>query len=220
MYCAARDNRLDLVTGMLDEGGSPEKQCDDYEREQPLHIAAKNGHLEMVGLLLKRGSDANASSEHGGRPLHRAAEGGHLEVAKLLLESGASLEHEDRNGFKPIHSAAFGGSPAMLELLIGSGASIKSRTGPAIRLVGQTSKYDFPEGRVLRSAGINPIDGKQPIHVAAQRGHIEVVRNLLAHGAQPDNTDNNGKSPMDYAKSDECPPNPRGQILKLLEDPD
>jgi ankyrin repeat protein len=64
-------------------------------------------------------------------------------------------------------------------------------------------------------------DGKDtPLHLAAQRGQIELVRPLLAHGARKDLVDAKGFTPLDLAKK----PTPsaarseaRAQVAALLE---
>ena len=68
----------------------------DKEKWTPLHIAAGNGHTEVVELLLEKGADINAKDEYGGTPLHYAALKGQTEVAEFLLEKKADV-HPKRN---------------------------------------------------------------------------------------------------------------------------
>ena len=57
----------------------------------PLHLAAKNGHLEVVRLLIEAGVDINkARTNDGATPLHIATQKGHVEVVSLLSEAGAT----------------------------------------------------------------------------------------------------------------------------------
>lgn len=50
-----------------------------------LHIAAKNGHLNVVNLLLQSTIDVNARGSSGNSALHNAVSESHLEVVKALL---------------------------------------------------------------------------------------------------------------------------------------
>jgi ankyrin repeat protein len=58
-----------------------------------LMFAAREGHVDIVRLLLDHGADANVTSESrdGATPLTIAAEHGHVEVIKLLLSRGADV---------------------------------------------------------------------------------------------------------------------------------
>ena len=50
----------------------------------PLHLAAENGHSEVVGILLKYGANVNARDTFGQTPLYKAVRNGHREVASIL----------------------------------------------------------------------------------------------------------------------------------------
>ena len=56
-----------------------------------MNLAANNGHIEVVKLLLENGADVTIATESGITPLNSASGGGHVEVVKLLLEKGADL---------------------------------------------------------------------------------------------------------------------------------
>ena len=61
----------------------------------PLHVAAQNGHLDVVRLLVAAGATVNAAmSSHGIlgiTPLHLAVEAGHLDVMDVLIEAGCNV---------------------------------------------------------------------------------------------------------------------------------
>ncbi|KAB8079278.1 ankyrin repeat-containing domain protein [Aspergillus leporis] len=61
--------------------------------QTPLHIAAQNGQLDVVRLLLaSQQIDVNARDQQGSTPLHLASEKGHVEVVQLLVAHGARLD--------------------------------------------------------------------------------------------------------------------------------
>jgi ankyrin repeat protein len=56
----------------------------------PLTIAATNGDVDMVKLLLESGANINMDS-YNSSPLESACEKGHFDIAKILLRGGADL---------------------------------------------------------------------------------------------------------------------------------
>lgn len=61
-----------------------------YDGWTPLTVAAREGHIEVVRLLVKSGADINAEEGGGNTPLFWAAYYGHAPVVEYLLSSGAS----------------------------------------------------------------------------------------------------------------------------------
>jgi len=69
------------------------------DRQVALSLAADNGHVEIVRMLLDAGEDPNRYNPVGGHshttPLHQAAGAGHEDVVRLLVERGARLDLKD-----------------------------------------------------------------------------------------------------------------------------
>nr|XP_054592382.1 caskin-2 [Nothobranchius furzeri] len=74
-----------MVTGLL-EGGRKDSQ----DSTTPLHLAARNGHKDIIKLLLKAGVDINKATKEG-TALHEAALYGKTEVVQLLLDVGINV---------------------------------------------------------------------------------------------------------------------------------
>jgi ankyrin repeat protein len=51
----------------------------------PLHLAAQNGHLNVVKFLVEQQAEMNMKNTNGSTPLHLAAQNGHLNVVKFLV---------------------------------------------------------------------------------------------------------------------------------------
>jgi hypothetical protein len=61
--------------------------------QTPLHIAAQQGHVGIVRLLLSsKHIDVNAQDRCRATPLYLASENGHVMVVKLLVEHNAQLD--------------------------------------------------------------------------------------------------------------------------------
>ncbi|XP_060700310.1 caskin-2-like isoform X1 [Hemiscyllium ocellatum] len=66
------------------------KDSADANFTTPLHLAAKNGHKDIIRLLIKAGIDANKVAKTG-TALHEAALCGKTEVVRLLLDAGIDV---------------------------------------------------------------------------------------------------------------------------------
>ena len=85
MSVAAASNRLAIAKHLLSVG-APVNNREGPQSSTPLHIAARGGLLDMVGVLLAAGADREARDELGETPLMRAVEGGSLPVAQVRTE--------------------------------------------------------------------------------------------------------------------------------------
>ena len=56
-----------------------------------LLVASKNGHTQVVSLLLQSGVRVSKCHDDGTPPLWVASNNGHTEVVSLLLENGADV---------------------------------------------------------------------------------------------------------------------------------
>ncbi len=53
--------------------------------DRALRFAAKNGHYQVVKLLVEQGADIHANNDEA---LHLAGENGHIEVVRYLVKNG------------------------------------------------------------------------------------------------------------------------------------
>jgi ankyrin repeat protein len=71
-----------IVRLLLDEGADPNARAAKGLR--PLHIAAENGHQELIDLLLRRGAERYAAMDNGDLPVDLARRRGHQAIADRL----------------------------------------------------------------------------------------------------------------------------------------
>ncbi|KAM6963633.1 caskin-2 isoform 2-T2 [Tautogolabrus adspersus] len=77
-----------MVAALLEGEGGDDNM--DGPSITPLHLAARNGHKDIIKLLLKAGIDINRSTK-AGTSLHEAALYGKTEVVRLLLDAGINV---------------------------------------------------------------------------------------------------------------------------------
>jgi hypothetical protein len=80
-------SHADVAQIFLDNGADVNAVSD---HGTPLYLASRDGRLEIVRLLLKRGADVNIRGPSGQTPFQVATERGHTKVTKLMSEHGAT----------------------------------------------------------------------------------------------------------------------------------
>ncbi|XP_044747420.1 uncharacterized protein LOC123308712 [Coccinella septempunctata] len=106
IHVAAKEGLLETIKFLLNILPNGDYiHAKDIMGSTPLHCAVRNGHLEIIELLLERGADVNDKTEMAFTPLHSAVEGlkiGHEKVVKLLLEKGADIYAKTENDQTPL----------------------------------------------------------------------------------------------------------------------
>lgn len=123
LHYAAKLGHAHLIELLLNSGATAGLR--NHNRQNSLHLAAQNGHLDIV-LLLSGHVDINASGPKGRTPLHLAAQNGHVSVIEALLSMNTHIDKLDNYQDSPLHLAALHGHRDAFELLRARGAN----TGP------------------------------------------------------------------------------------------
>jgi len=90
----------------------------DYDKRTALHLAAGEGHLDVVQFLCKRGANVNAEDRWGGKPLDDAIQKGNERVAAVLRKYGATSAED-----KDFHQKSFRRNSNNLDSVAGSTGS-------------------------------------------------------------------------------------------------
>jgi uncharacterized protein len=89
----------------------------------PLHIAASDGDVRLIELLVRGGATIDARDALGNTPLVLGAMNGHLDVVRSLVSAGAD-PNSSGTGYTALHMAANDGHQELVALLLRSGASV------------------------------------------------------------------------------------------------
>jgi ankyrin repeat protein len=100
---AQRGARVDLPAaaglGLVDDAAALLPAADALARHRALSLAAQQGHVAVVGLLLDAAEDPNRYNPESNHPhttpLHQAVLGDHEAVVRLLVARGARLDIRD-----------------------------------------------------------------------------------------------------------------------------
>ena len=134
-----------------------------YERtwHTPLIQACIEGNVEAVEILLHHGADMHARARGGMTPLLLACNYGHAYITFLLLSRRADVNIKASEGSTPLLIACNGGHEAIVTLLLDHNACL---TDTSI------------EGGLA---------GFTPLMLAAKKGNMTIVKQLLHAGADP-----------------------------------
>ena len=140
--------------------------------------AVDDGNLTAVERFVGVGADVDMTDTVTPLPetaIHSCAHFGHVEMAAFLIGKGIDVSAvEEEGGRGALHCVLSGVRPegeAMATLLVEAGADVDAR-----RDCGET-----------------------PLHVAARKGNLRMVRRLLDLGADPDAVDEHGSRPVQFA---------------------
>ncbi|CAE7828862.1 ANKHD1 [Symbiodinium sp. CCMP2592] len=141
-------------------------------QQTPLCLAAEEGWVPKVRLLLEAGADIERISA-GQTPLTTAVAAGEAEVVQILIDFGASLDKVDDRMYTPLTQALWCSNTDLVHLL----------------LLGRADA-DMP----------CPYTGKTPLCMAAGTGRAEMVTLLLVARADKDKSSAQG-TPLTLAAS-------------------
>ena len=155
--------------------------------QQELMEAAYLGQLEEVERLVSAGTAVDFADPEQRTPLMVAAFNGHTPVIQFLVEKGAKLDARDSNGRTALMYASSGPFEEAVAYLLEQGAAVNAQ---------------------------GTLEGFTALMTAASEGLLEVVRLLLANGADPSVVDEDGDTAASFARQ-----NGHTEVLALLENP-
>ena len=179
----------------------------------PLYYAAFCGFYGVAErLIIKHPEQVNAIGGHNLFPLLAALYKRHFAVANLLYQHGAAVDVQGRDSCTPLFAASFHGQVDIMRWLLDHGADINAHCGVRIRpLLFAADALQLEAVQVLLEyhADINQLHGfyretalSWVLSYCTQREKfVDMVRQLLEHGADPNICTKYRTTPLHEASS-------------------
>jgi ankyrin repeat protein len=170
----------------------------------PLLFAGRQGCLDCARILLKAGAEINAANPNGFSSILLAIINSHYDVAAFLLDQGADPNIADEVGRTPLYAAVDMHTlpdsnlpwPSELNSQLSSLDLIQALIAHGANVNAQLKKQQPYRSKVDRGADTMLGTGATPLLRAAKAGDTEVVKVLLAKGADPKLTTKFGMTPL------------------------
>ncbi|KAL3506959.1 hypothetical protein ACH5RR_032341 [Cinchona calisaya] len=176
----------------------------------PFHVAAKQGHLEVLKELLRFFPNLNMTTDSSNTTaLHTAAAQGHIDVVNLLLDIDPNIAKIARNNGKTVlHTAARMGHLEVVKSLLSKDPSIGFRTDKK----GQTALHMAVKGQNVEIVqelirpdpsvlGLEDNKGNTALHIATRKGRIQIVQCLISsEGIEINAVNKAGETPLDISE--------------------
>ncbi|MGE3510682.1 MAG: ankyrin repeat domain-containing protein [Vicinamibacterales bacterium] len=191
---AVRNGDTDTATALLEAGADVNQPGSDGTHALPLALVSGRG--AMARLLVERGADVNGTL-HGVTALHAAAGKVDTWIRDWLRARHASVDARSTAGLPPAERVE------LVKLLLTRGAHINARAVNSTFVgLGISGWYG---ARDPISTHVGDLKGATPLWVAAYWANgnspdaaaaVDVIRELLAAGADPNVTTADGSTPL------------------------
>ncbi|XP_069689853.1 ankyrin repeat domain-containing protein 26-like isoform X3 [Periplaneta americana] len=176
----------------------------DRLNRTPLHLAAAQGHANVVWFLLGNKANFNICDNEGKTPFLKAIECGHKETIQIMLERGVDINTIDYSGNSGLHIAAKQGFYEIASMLLKQGANFESSNNLGefpLHIATVAEHKDLVELLLRYGSSVNIVDrdNRSPLMFAAKCGSMTLVQLFLEYGAQRAVMDSNDWTAEDYA---------------------
>ncbi|OQX30063.1 MAG: hypothetical protein B0D92_00430 [Spirochaeta sp. LUC14_002_19_P3] len=162
----------------------------------------KSGNSRAIENALKVDIDLEYTDENGFTALHAAAEIGNTQVVRELLKRGVKVDPIDSSGRTPLSIAVENQHTDVITALISYRAN-PFETNEQGKTAAELS-LDIPEQNISKLFSANTVNSRLKndntvLHIAAERGLIPHVNELIAIGADIELKNADGLIPLDMA---------------------
>lgn len=207
------------------EGGARLSDVTTDEGYTALHLAAYEGHLGLLRLLLNKdlSLDINTPSLDGTTPLIIATGAGRVDAVRMLLDHGANASTSDCAGWTPLHWAVNRNRPRIVRMLLEHGADPLAESADGDDAVSLASMsltgVDLDEMMMVFSRDIEGLYRRSPSKIAlkqlllaAESWNLDLITALVEGGdANVNSGDEDGYTSLLFASE-----NGRHDAVELL----
>jgi ankyrin repeat protein len=179
LYWAIQYHDVEKTTALLRQGVTRFSFDLGGDERKPLHLAAGNGDVLIVKLLLAHKANPNEKARMLGyaTPLHSAAQSWNPAVVPLLVRAGADVNARADHGITPLLKAVFSANRELICALIDNGADLNAQHS----------------------------SGKTSLHAAVDMGKRDLFMLLLSRGADINIRDLKGRTALDTLRARKGP---------------
>ena len=180
----------------------------DINGNTPLIKAVKKKHVNCLVYLINQGADVNIANKHGMTPLI-AASGICPSAVVLMIDKGANVNAKTSTGNTPlyyfastVHDEEFELGKVCLDLLITAGADVNladGESGTALMCTINNNHEKVFTYLLEKGADTNKVsrdNGRSAMHYAARYSKLKFMQSLIQYGANVNQADDSGQTPL------------------------
>jgi len=198
LFDAIKAGNVEEVTRLIRENPAL-AQGRDGSGASAILVATYNMKPEVVDALVRLGAPVD---------IFEASVLGKVErIQEILKAAPARVTEHAPDGFTPVALAAFFGQPHAVNALIAAGADVTAAAKNPLKVQALHAAVAGRKLEIVKAileAGADPNARQQagfrPMHEAGTNANRALAELLLAHGADPSLTSDDGKSAIDLAR--------------------
>jgi len=198
LFDAIKAGNVDDVTRLIQDNPAL-KEARDGSGASAILVATYNMKPEVVDALVKLGAPID---------IFEASVLGKVDrIKEILAVTPQRVSEHAPDGFTPVALAAFFGQPLAVNALIAAGADVTAAAKNPLKVQALHAAVAGRKLEVVKAvldAGADPNAQQQagfrPMHEAGTNANRALAELLLAHGADPSLTSDDGKSAIDLAR--------------------
>ena len=203
LHNCIRRGHVDAAQKLILEGPPRIVQVVNRKGVSPVILAAQNGHLALVKLLLEHGANILHVTRTGSTAVLQAAHFGHLDVVKLLVGINKDLlERCNQRKTTPLMRACQENHLHVVKFLCEQGVRVNEKNlqgMTALMLASQRGNAEICDCLTQRGADLNAMteQASTSLILACKREHLQTVEVLVRAGAELYIKDGKGRTARD-----------------------